>query len=76
MEHLESLIGRGEEAEAVGALGVYVRANREFHRSLADAGANLLLRRFIEQLLDRAERAIALGVRFGRLMAPERSRNK
>lgn len=62
VEYLERLINRGQEAEAAGALGMYVRANREFHLSLAEFGANLLLRQLIEQLLDRAERAITLGV--------------
>ena len=59
---LRSLVEQGREAEAAQVFAGYVSANRTFHLSLAELGGNLLLRKFIEHLLDRAERAIALGV--------------
>jgi DNA-binding GntR family transcriptional regulator len=61
--HLDDLVHAGRIAEAAANYQEYVRLNRDFHMTIAVASGNTLLRRLIEQSLDRAERAIALGVR-------------
>lgn len=63
VRHLKGLVERGQQAEVAKAFTSYVSANRTFHLNLAELGGNVLLRKLIEQLLDRAERAIALGVK-------------
>jgi len=64
-----SLAGRLADLEAEGRTAkdedrpeAYVEINRRFHLAIADAAGHALLARWIEQLLDRAERIIWLGV--------------